>query len=387
MAEIPIWPGSSSFTPGLTSFGFYDSDDDFIVDADKVADWCAKRLGYPMTAIELQDINFFTAFEEAITEYGNQVNSVVSRDNLLNLLGASTGSNTQNLSQTYIESTGAVFKLADDYGTIVGAGGTSTYYTGSLSVSEGQQVYDLVTDSGVTLESGSFATDTFMIRKVHHYTPAALARYFDPFAASGTGVQGLLQEFGWTGYMPSVYYTMFPLNYDLLRLQGIEFSDAIRKSAYSFELINNRLRLFPIPTRDYTLYFEYTLDKKAGDIQAAGAGKISDYSNIPYQNMVYSQINQMGKQWIRRYTLALCKEMLGWVRGKYPSIPFATGEEVSLNGEALLNQASEEKTALLEELKDRLEQFSRQSLLERKRAEVEALSVPISKAPLGFYIG
>jgi len=117
-----------------------------------------------------------------------------------------------------------------------------------------------------------------------------------------------------------------------------------------------------------------------------GFGKISDHSNIPYGNVTYSRINQMGRQWIRRYTLALCKEMLGYVRGKYDSMPIPDGE-VSLNADALLTAAESEKTALLEELKETLDQLSRQNLLERKNAESTALSEQLTKIPLGFYIG
>ena len=55
---IPIWPGSSSFTTGSTPFGFYDSDTEFTSSIDKVSSWCARRLGYPIVNVELQDINF-----------------------------------------------------------------------------------------------------------------------------------------------------------------------------------------------------------------------------------------------------------------------------------------------------------------------------------------
>ena len=91
--NIPIWPGSSSFSSGNTPFGLYDTDTDFTSSADNTADWCAKRLGYPLTDIELQDINFYTCFEEAVSEYGAQLNTYNIRDNLINLYGAETGSN------------------------------------------------------------------------------------------------------------------------------------------------------------------------------------------------------------------------------------------------------------------------------------------------------
>lgn len=385
MSSIPIWPGSSSFFPGDTPFGFYDSDSQFQYDADLVADWCAKRLGYPVIDIELQDTHFFTAFEEAISEYGNQVNTYVSRDNLLYLLGVSTGS--ANLTGQYVTpSITPTLNLSKDYGTQVGVRGSLTYYTGSIELSPGKQIYDFKTDSTIKLEAGSLTTDKLTLRRIHHYAPPAMVRYLDPYVGTGMGSQNLLEGFGWSSYSPAVSFTLYPVNYDLLKVQAIEMSDQIRKSHYSFEIINNRVKIFPIPTRKRKLYFEYTLDSENNTILKDGTGKISDHSNIPYGNMVYSRINQIGRQWIRRYTLALCKEMLGYVRGKYDSMPIPDGE-VSLNGESLLTAAESEKSALIEELKETLDQFSRQSLLERKNAESTALSEQLGKIPLGFYIG
>jgi len=385
MAHIPIWPGSASFFQGDTPYGIYDNDYAFQQDADMIADWCARRLGYPIVDVELQQSNFFAAFEEAVTEYGSQVNTYVSRDNLLYLLGANTGS--QSLSQEYIDTNNAsIFKLAEHYGTSVGVGGNVTYYTGSIRIKKDKQIYDFTKDNSVSLESGSFSNGNFTIRKIHHYPLPALIRYQDPYAGSGLGTQGLLEGFEWGGYTPAVSFVLYPLNADLLRIQGIEFNDLIRKSAYSFRLVNNRLTLFPIPSRDTTLHFEYTLDNMETNPLKRGRGRISDYSNVPYSNMVYSRINAMGKQWIKKYTLALSKEMLGYVRSKYSSIPIPESD-VTLNGDALLNAAEAEKTSLIEELKEILDQFSRQNLLERKAAESEALQVEISRVPLRFYIG
>ena len=75
MARIPIWPGSSSFNTVVnpTPFGFYDNDTDFRNDADKVATYIVQRLGYPLIDVELQDINLYSCFEEAVTEYGAQL--------------------------------------------------------------------------------------------------------------------------------------------------------------------------------------------------------------------------------------------------------------------------------------------------------------------------
>lgn len=382
--NIEIWPGSGSFYPlTFTPFGFYDNDPEFQCDAESVAKWAALRLGYPITDVELQQVNFYAAFEEAINEYGAQVNAVNARDQLLNLQGSPTGSNV-NLSQTYIPSTlQGIFKLAKAYGTEVGAGGTKPYYTGSISLIANKQVYDLVRDS--SLETGSFATDQFTIRKIFHEAPPAATRLLDP--SLNVGSSEFLNEMGWGSYVVPGSYLLMPLYHDLLRMQAVEFNDQIRKSGYSFQLTGNRLRIFPIPTGNLTLWFSYTLDNNDSPLTGdnSGQGKISDISNIPYQNITYRYINEIGKQWIRKYTLAICKEMLGYVRGKYSAIPIPDGE-ITLNGSDLISAAQAEKEALLTEIKELLDSMSFQAQLERKSAVAENLASQLKYVPLKIYL-
>ena len=379
--NIPIYAGSASFFPGDTPFGFYDYDPQFQVDAERMADWCARRLGYPIVDVELQDINFFAAFEEAVTEYGNQVNTFSARDNMLSVMGFDTGS---SLNGRYVEPTlKGLFRLAKQYGSEVGAGGNLTWYTGSLSVRANKQVYDLVTDSSI--ETGSFSTDQFTIRRIFHDGQPSVVKFYDPSGLGGVGTQQFLEEFGWGSMSTGFTYLVMPIYQDLLRIQAVEFNDQIRRSGYSFQLTNNRLRIFPIPSDDFTMWFNYTLDDEALGLDS-GVGKISDHSNIPYGRLVYKYINEIGKQWIRKYTLALCKEMLGYIRGKYQDI-VVPNETTTLNASDLITAATDEKNALIEELRDILDQFSRQAQLERKQAEADVLSQQLAKVPLRIYIG
>jgi len=379
--NIEIWAGSGSFFPStFTPYGFYDNDSEFQGDAESTAKWAALRLGYPIADVELQEINFYAAFEEAVNEYGSQVNFFQARDNLINLQGSPTGS--VNLSGKYIPQTlRGIFKLAKAYGTEIGSGGSQTYYTGSVSVVSGKQVYSLLSDA--TLETGSFATDQFTIRKIYHRIKPASVRYNDP--AAGTLADAVTGEFGWNNYTLPGTYLLMPIYYDVLRMQQIEFNDQIRKSGYSFQLTGNRLRIFPIPNADFKVWFTYTLDSEATAFENSGYGKISDISNIPYHNITYKNINEIGKQWIRRYTLSICKEMLGYVRAKYSEMPIPDGS-VTLNGADLLSAASAEKEALITELKDLLDSTSMQAQLERKGAIAEAMNKQLSFVPLKIYI-
>ena len=386
--RIPIWPGSSSFFPGDTPFGLYDKEKDFQSDAEKTADWCAKRLGYPLTDIELQSVNFFACFEEGVSEYAAQLNTFNIRDNLINLYGAATGS---DLTQKKVSSNfGGLVELAEEYGVEAGSGGNITYYTGSIDITKNEQMYDLTDSSIVTLESGTAGIDEIEIKRVFHEAPPAIVKYFDPFVGTGLGTQQMLDGFGFGGFSPGVTFMMMPLYYDISRFQAIEFNDQIRKSAYSFELVNDRIKLFPIPDgSNFTkVYFHYI--KKAERFnplkEGTGTGRITDFSTIQYDYLQYSLINDVGRQWIRRYALALSKEMLGYIRGKYSSMPIPNAE-ITLNGGDLISAAQTEKEGLISELKEILDQTSRQALLERKQAESDAMQATFNKMPLKIYIG
>ena len=381
MASIPIWPGSSSFFPGDTPFGFYDTDLIFQQDADKVSNWCATRLGYPIVDIELQALNFYTCFEEAVTTYAQYVYQYKIVENIGSLEGSQTGSDLNN---QYVQpNLGNTIAVAEQYGTEAGTGGNVSYKSGSIDVVQGQQVYSISDLFTSEVESGN----PIQIQKVYHYAPPAITRYFDPYAGTGTGIQSLMETFGFGNYSPGVNFMLMPLYYDVLKLQAIEFNDQIRKSAYSFELINNnRLKLFPVPRRNETLYFDYvTKEDRNNPVRNTNNGLITNVSNVPYSNISYTTINTPGKQWIFRYTLALSKEMLSNVRGKYSQIPIP-GAEVQTNASELRSEASNEKQTLIEELKLMLEESSRTKYLERQSQEAQFTQDTLGKVPYPIYI-
>ena len=383
MANIPIWPGSSSFDANLTPFSFYDNDTDFQTDAVNVADWCAKRLGYPLVDIELQSANFFTAFEEATNEYGKQLYDFQIINNFQTLEGNATGSNFNN--QLITPNLGGTINLSEQYGNEVdGGGGDYELQRGTLNVSRGIQRYDLLT----SISSSISGSEAVYMKKIFHYAPSAINRYFDPYAGTGTGIQSLMQTFGFGNYSPGVNFMLMPMYFDILKLQAIELNDLIRKSGYHFNIENNRyLKLFPIPTRDYKLHFEYVVQSVANNpIKNPATNLITDISNVPYTNPTYAYINEPGRQWIRKYTLALVKEMLGGIRGKYQSLPIP-GETTTLDYARLLAEASAEKTALIEELKTLLDETTRLKQLERKNQEAQQTQETFYKVPYHIYVG
>jgi hypothetical protein len=407
MANIPIWPGSSSFAlsynsfynsgtlPSPTPFGFYDADPQFQIDANKVANFCALRLGYPIENIELQDINFWAGFEEATTIYGNELYAFQTRDNYLSFEGASTNTNVNNSLIT--PSFETIVRLSQQYGEEAGVGGNVTYYKGLLPLVAGQQRYDLkqwATNEGIT--------GGIEIKRVFFQPPPAINQLYSPMLGTGPGGLGGVPAagiygigYGYTNYM------MMPTSFTMANINAIEMQNTVTLSNYTFELVNNIISVFPIPGtglqdgfggelegfNNYYLSFDFIkLEDRINSAYSNGNNLITNTSNVPYINPVYAQINSIGRSWIFEYTLALAKEMLGYVRGKYSTIPIP-GDSVTLNQQDLLSSATATKEALITRLRDYFDQTSRQALLERRAAESLARVNEINQVPMTIFIG
>lgn len=554
-----IWDGTCTWAEGITPFAFYDNDLEFQVDAVKFSKFAAYRLGYPMMDVELQSGSFFTCFEEAVTTYGNQVYEYKVRENYLSMEGGTTEVPANNM--VVEPSLQRLVEIAKNYGTEANVGGNITMYHGMLPLKEGVQEYDL---NVWAREQGVIGG--IEIRRIFYEAPPAILRYFDPYAGTGTGIQSLMDAFDFGSYSPGVNFLLMPVSADLLKIQGIEFNDQVRKSAYTFECVNNILKIFPIPVRDGALRIEYyrlsdkrrlntnvknistvsnhkmsvnvtvedepvtqtfqhnlgttevtvqafevvngsprvfipaditILDENTisvtfnettkgylvigypkdfvqygpdGDVikhnmdfsvevygnqntadklfvhnlntenirvtvyqdeedgtsheiipasiqipdsnsvrisfwesvpyghivitypeyekpnTGSGDTIITNITEVPYENPVYSKINSIGRQWIFRYALALAKEVLAYVRGKYTTLPIPDSE-ATLNQADLLADARAEKDKLIEQLRDMLEQTSRQNQLERKAQETEYLGKTLGGVPMLVYVG
>ena len=385
--ETLIYPGSSSFFPGQTPFGIYDDDYNFQEDAPKMAIWCARRLGYPIQNIELIDENFYACFEESVSEYGAQVNQFNIRNNLDSLRGKSKAT---SLTSKLVDGTNlpTLISISDAYGTLAGVGGNTDIKKGFINLIPGQQEYDLDTLWSAVSESNK----RIEVVKVFQEPTPAINRFFDPYSVSGQGTLNLIDEFGFGSYSPAAQFVLMPMFEDMLRIQAIEFNDQFRKSAFTFNIVNGKIRVFPMPTSQNVnlygkLYFDYFVkDDFTNNSTTVTPNVISDYSDIPYDFMEYGGINDVGKQWIRKYTLALVKEMLGAVREKYSQIPIP-GSEISLDGAALRSEAQTEKEALMTQLRETLEELGRTKQFDNRNTEANQHQEMLRKVPLLIYIG
>ena len=405
---IPIWPGSASFAavsasyygtgtwPPPTPFGFYDNDPEFKTDANKVSNFCALHLGYPIENIELQEINFFAAFEEAVTVYGNELYAFQLRDNYLSLEGASDRIDVNN--SVFTPTMATIVRLSQQYGEEAGAGGNVTWFKGQLALTPGVQTYDLskwADDLGIV--------GGIEVKNVWYQPPPAINQLYAPTLMTGQGGLGGVPPLGFYGFgYGYANYLMMPTSFTMQNLQAIEMQNTVTLSNYTFNIVNNFISVFPVPGTGmggddfdggddlgYGEFLVFDFIKIQDRIDAAfadGTNKISNTSNAPYMNPTYAKINSIGRSWIFEYTLAKAKEMLGLTRNKYSQIPIP-GAEVTLNGDSLATQGIADQEALITRLRDYFDQTSRQALLERRAAESVARVEEIKQVPMTIFIG
>ena len=381
---------SGAFVEGQTPYGTYDSDSTFQTDIQSVTKWCAKRLGFPVLQLEIPSGSIYACFEEAVNEYSQHINNYNIKNWMWEQYGEKSrisGSLSTGSSNPVTPTLGPSVTLSDKYGQLVGMSETYDLKKGYITLSGSKQDYDLqevwanVSESRKRIE----------VHRVFNHMPASVSRFYDPYAGTFDQRQ-LLDAFGFGNVSPAISFVLKPISYDLARANAIETSDLVRKSAYSFEIHNNNLRIFPEPLEGDAgekIWFEYYVKADIRNTNNSNAdlqGGVSDPSNVPYKFITYESINQPGRQWIRKYTYALAKELLGIIRSKYSSMPIPDGE-VTLDGEALKTEGREEKTQLLEELRDFLESVSLTEKLKAEAEESNAQREVLAKAPLNIYLG
>jgi len=392
-STTPIWDGTAGPIAGATPFGFYDSDAQFQADGPKVAQFVTRKLGYPIMEVELQSGSIYACFEEAVSVYAEEVYQSKIKDNYLTLEGASTASALNNT--VVVPNLNSTIVMAENYGAPIQVGGYVNQYKAALYLTASQQTYDLqawaITGSLIT------PNDRLVVNRIYYEAQPAINQYYDPYIGGSINYQGATENFGWASYSPGLNFVLFPIYWDIARIQEIEMSNNVRRSFYSFAITNNKLTIFPWPEQDgIVVWVDYAKGSELSSIYGnspytnangtPNTGLISNPSNVPYTTIVYSQINQPGRQWIYEYVLALASELLGLIRGKYTQVP-VPGAEVTLNAQDLITKGKEQQLALRERLRGDLADMSRQAQLERKQSENQSISSTLSEVPMFIYIG
>jgi hypothetical protein len=383
--------------------------------ADQVA-FTYRKLGGDVLDIELTKEQVFAAYEEAVLEYSYILNIHQTKNTLSNSLGNATGSfdedgmiteeagpdnpvvnKESHVSLLYPRFDFAYARrVSSGISEEVGVGGNTTVYSASIDIATDVQDYDIQaeitadpdwrTKLGFTDASDA---NKLLIKKVYYKTPRAMWQYYGYY--NGVNVLGNLSTYG--QYADDSTYEIVPVWQNKLQAKAYEESLYVRSSHYSYELRNNKLRLFPIPTGEgypekIWIEFVYPTDTWAEDPAAGKTGQdgVNNMNTMPLQNIPYKNINSIGKQWIRRFALALSKEMLGLVRSKFSSIPIP-GNDISMNGDALVSAGKEEQEALRTELKETLDELTYSKLLESDAETVENSNRVMVKVPTAIFTG
>ena len=392
MANPTIYDGSPGPISGSTPFGFYDNDIDYQNDGPKVANYCARKLGYPVLDVELNDLNIYACFEEAVSVYAEELYQLKIKDNYLSLEGQPTSSLLNN---TVISpNLTNLVNIAETYGQVAGVGGFVSWKSGSLQLTASVQNYDLYNWAVNT--QGMDPGDRIIIQRVMYQAPPALYTYgygsYYPQLGGVGAWPGSWGGAGFGGYGGANAATYYPVFWTIQRIQEAEMQNTVNLPAWTFELIGTNIRIFPIPTGEggrISLQYAFQSDLMSltenspyGDNQ----GLVANASMAPYGLITYSDLNQPAKQWTKEYTAALTSELLGLVRGKYTVVNIP-GAETTLNFADLISRGQTMQKELREKLRLDLEDMSRQKQLERKESENNSLESTLTNIPLMVYVG
>tara|TARA_Y100000592_G_C5480679_1_gene325251 strand:+ start:3093 stop:4328 length:1236 start_codon:yes stop_codon:yes gene_type:complete len=396
-------------TTSPTPFGIFDDEKDFIIDANSMVTFVKRKLGDDILSVELTNKQIWMSFEESTLEYSRIINEYQTKSQLGNLLGNDLGTSADN--QVYDASNnneidggprGAenkfpretlefLMRKAEPYASHAGTGGSYNIYSGSITLVNGQQDYNLYDDMTFVdpadgqskLAKAAFPKQKLRIYEIQHFSPQAAYRFFDTTSA----INYLNNEFAFESFTPETVFYVLPVFEDLLRAQQMDISNRVRRSNYSYELVGQNIRIFPRPTvqpgstKKLWIRFSKATDGLAPDIEDGSIDGVSGYHNIPFNDIKYQKINSMGRQWIRQYTFALSKEVLGLVRSKFGSIPIPNGD-LQLNGSDLLSQGQAEKEKLITQLREMLDSLTYDKLLEGEAAETGHMQTILKSVPI-----
>tara|TARA_B100002019_G_scaffold235634_1_gene210031 strand:- start:203 stop:1444 length:1242 start_codon:yes stop_codon:yes gene_type:complete len=398
-----ILPSTGTVGDVLASlpFGMYTTAAFLSGAADQVA-YTYRKLGGDILDLEIKAENVYANYEEAVLEYSYLVNLHQAKNSLGSTLGNPTGSFDEDgqitAGQEGVElkypkfNFGYAMKVGQQFSHEAGIGGTLPIYSASFSTVTNQQDYDLQSIVSSSADAGGVPyadidrTKRIVIRDVFYLSPQQMWRFYGYYG--GLNVVGNLHSYG--QYADDSSWQVIPVWQN--KLQAIQYEDHLytRTSHFSYEIINNNLRLYPTPTNvsPEKIWFRFSIrDSSWEDDYNDGQDGVNNMNTLPFENIPYENINSIGKQWIRRFALALSKETLGQVRSKFGNNVPIPGDNVTLNGSDLLSQAKEEQDKLREELKEQLDAMTYEKLIETDKNIVDNTNNIQKYVPLGIFVG
>jgi hypothetical protein len=364
-----------------TPFGIYDNESNFKTEADSMITFVKRKLGDDILSVELTKKQIWGNFEEATLEYSAILNQYQAKSQLVNFLGFATGSIMSGSEEKYIrENLEFLNRFAEPYAMEAGIGGSYDSLTGSIALEAGRQDYNIYTElSGANGGLFDNTKGKIKIDEVFHYNSAAAYRFFDTTSA----INYLNNEFSFESFTPETVFYILPVYEDLLRGGQLDLSNRVRRSNFSYKIMGTNFRIFPIPTTDSKLFLRIRQypDPTQASYRDDTIHGVSNMNNLPFGNVQYNRINSIGQQWIRSYTLALSMEQLGYIRGKFGSIP-VPNSDVTLNSSDLISNGRTDRDALKEKLRELLDSMTYDKLMEIQSTRAEQIQKQLKYVPV-----
>jgi len=404
--------GTYSKVAAAVPFGIYTGSSDFLSGATLQVPYIYKKLGGDVVDIELTAENIYASYEEAVLEYSYIINLHQSKNSLSTFLGETTGTfdhkgdlktGPANRNLKFPRFTiGYSMRVGDGGAAAAGFGGTTPQYSASFNTKTNKQDYDLqaiiqsasasgVDDAGKGVPYASMVDGKrITVTQVFYKSPRVMWRFYGYYG--GIGVVGNGSTYG--QFADDSTFEIVPTWQNKLQAMMYEDSLQTRTSNYSYEIIDNKLRLFPTPSswggedarRIWVKFYVNNESTWSPTTYSGSVDGINNMNTLPFDNLPYKNINSIGKQWIRKYSLALCKEMLGQIRGKFTTLPIP-GESVTLNHSELLSQAKEEQQNLKDKLREMLKEMEYPALAKSDQEVTDAATNVLKVSPLGIFVG
>ena len=382
-----------------TPFSFFDDDSQFQNEADGMVMFVKRKLGDSTLSVELTKKEIWACFEESVCEFSRLMHEMKIQSELVNVLGLPTAST--DLTNKYPrQSLEFLIRQAEPYASEAFLGGPYDAQVGYFDLLPGVQDYDIYADlkenvsgSNLWLSIPAELRTRIKIIEVYHVSPTA-AQHSLLNASNITNF--LATNFNYESYVNSTVFYVLPVFEDVLRRQMLETAFRVRRSNYSYEILGSNLRIYPAPVTNAQLgkLFVKVYAQQANPLNpsAIGGGLSGSYadgslygisgpSNVPLDNLPFSTITQPGRQWIRQYTLALSKELLGLIRSKFDTIPIPNAD-LKLNGEALRANGREDQARLRDQMREWLSKLTNQALMEQQAVLAENMQKQLKYIPI-----
>jgi len=380
-----------SNTTNPTPYGFFDSDADFDKEADNIVTFIKRKLGDDVLSVELTKKQIWANFEESTLEFSSILNQYQAKSQLVQFLGmpitGSTGAMSGSEGKYPRENLDFLARFAEPYSAEAGVGGSYDMVSGSIQLTRGTQDYNIYRELKDTAGNLIFSSSMNSLRtklrisEVFHFSPQAAYRFFDTTSA----INYLNNEFSFESFTPETIFYVLPVFEDILRAGMLDISNRVRRSNYSYKIIGTDIRIYPKPTaqspKKLWLRIKFFSDPLNPAYQDDTIQGVSNLSDIPFGDLKYSNINSIGKQWIRQYTLGLSKELLGLIRSKFSSVPIP-GSDLQMNGDALVTQGREDQSNLKTQLKEMLETMTYDKLAETQASRSEFINKQLKYVPM-----